>query len=54
MGTFSEFNALPVKLLYFTAIADGNKVRLNWEAANEQETFKYEIQKSLNATNFSF
>ncbi len=54
LGTFSEFNALPVKLLYFTAIADGNKVRLNWEAANEQETFKYEIQKSLNATNFSF
>jgi hypothetical protein len=54
LGTFSKFNALPVKLLYFTAIADGNKVRLNWEAANEQETFKYEVQKSLNATNFSF
>jgi hypothetical protein len=54
LGTFSQYNALPVKLLYFTAIADGNKVRLNWEAANEQETFRYEIQKSLNATNFSF
>ncbi|MBL0200789.1 MAG: T9SS type A sorting domain-containing protein [Chitinophagaceae bacterium] len=54
LGTFSEFNALPVKLLYFTAIADGNKVRLNWEAANEQEVFKYEIEKSLSATNFSF
>ncbi|MBK7308943.1 MAG: T9SS type A sorting domain-containing protein [Chitinophagaceae bacterium] len=54
LGTFSKFNALPVKLLYFTAIADGNKVRLNWEAANEQEVFKYEIEKSLSATNFSF
>ena len=53
LGTFSEFNALPVKLLYFTAIADGNKVRLNWEAANEQETVKYEIEKSLTATNFT-
>lgn len=53
LGTFSEFNALPVKLLYFTAIADGNKVRLNWEAANEQETVKYEIEKSLTGTNFS-
>lgn len=52
LGSFSKFNALPVKLLYFTAIADGNKVRLNWEAANEQETVKYEIEKSLTATNF--
>ena len=53
LGTFSKFNALPVKLLYFTAIADGNKVRLNWEAANEQETVKYDVERSLNATNFS-
>jgi len=53
LGTFSKFNALPVKLLYFTAIADGNKVRLNWEAANEQETVKYEVERSLNATNYN-
>jgi hypothetical protein len=54
LGTFSKYNGLPVKLIYFTAIADGNKVRLNWEAANEQETLRYEVEKSLNATNFSF
>ena len=53
LGTFSKFNALPAKLLYFTAIADGNRVRLNWEVANEFETVKYEIEKSLNANNFS-
>ena len=53
LGSFSKFNALPVKLLYFTAIADGNKVRLNWEAANEQDTRTYEIEKSLSGTNFS-
>jgi hypothetical protein len=53
LGTFSKWNALPAKLLYFTAIADGNKVRLNWEAANEQETLKYEIEKSLTTTNFN-
>jgi Secretion system C-terminal sorting domain len=53
LGTFSQYNALPVKLIYFTAIADGNRVRLNWEAANEQETVKYEIEKSLNATSFT-
>jgi hypothetical protein len=54
LGTFSKYNALPVKLLYFTAIADGNKVRLNWEAAHEQETLRYEVEKSLNATNFTY
>lgn len=53
LGSFSKFNALPAKLLYFTAIADGNRVRLNWEVANEQETVKYEIEKSLTASNFS-
>lgn len=52
LGSFSQFNALPVKLLYFTALADGNRVRLNWEAANEQETVKYEIERSLTATNY--
>lgn len=54
IGSFSKFNPLPVKLIYFTAIADGNKVRLNWEAANEQETLKYEIEKSLSPTNFTY
>lgn len=54
LGTINRFNALPVKLLYFTAIADGNKVRLNWEVSNEQETLKYELQKSLNGTSFSY
>lgn len=53
LGTFSRFNALPVKLLYFTAIADGNRVRLNWEAANEQETVKYEIEKSLTTSGYA-
>ncbi len=53
LGSFSKFNALPVKLLYFTAIADGSKVRLNWEAANEQETVKYDVERSLNASNYS-
>ncbi len=54
LGTFSKINALPAQLIYFTAIADGNKVRLNWEAANEQQTDRYEIEKSLSTTNFSF
>ena len=54
LGTYSKYNALPVTLVYFTAIADGNKVRLNWEADNEQDTRTYEIQHSLTAAGFSF
>lgn len=52
LGTFSKFNSLPVKLIYFTALPDGNRVRLNWEAANEQDVVFYEVEKSLNATDF--
>jgi len=29
-------------------------VRLNWEVANEQETLRYELEKSLNATSFTY
>ena len=53
LGTYSKYNALPVKLIYFTAIGDGNKVRLNWDVANEQDIITYEVQKSLTATNFT-
>lgn len=53
LGTNSKYNGLPVKLIYFNAIADGNKVRLDWEAANEQDTRTYEIERSLNAINFT-
>lgn len=54
LGTISPYNGLPAKLLFFTAIADGSKVRLNWEVANEQETVRYELEKSLNATSFTY
>lgn len=53
LGTSSSTNPLPIKLIYFTAIGDGNKVRLNWEVANEQDIVTYEVQKSLTASNFT-
>ena len=53
LGTFSRYNALPVKLLYFTALADGNKVRLNWDVANEETTIYNEVERSLTGTGFS-
>jgi hypothetical protein len=53
LGTLSLWNALPLKLLYWTATADGNKVRLNWNVEQEQNIAKYEVEKSLNGANFS-
>jgi|GEM_PF-887360 len=53
LASYSKYNALPIKLLYFTAIADGNKVRLNWDVANEETTLYYEVEKSLTGTGFS-
>ncbi len=53
LGSFSKYNALPVKFLYFTAVADGNKVRLNWNVKDEKEVSKYEVEKSLNGTSFT-
>lgn len=53
LGTYSKFNALPLQLLYFTAIADGNKVRLNWDVDNEQNVSLYEVEKSLTGTGFT-
>jgi Secretion system C-terminal sorting domain len=53
LGTYSPFNALPVKLLYFTALPDNGKVRLNWYVEQEVDTRLYEIEKSTNGTSFS-
>jgi len=53
LATFSKYNALPLTLLYFTALADGNKVRLNWDVANEENTMYYDVEKSLTGTGFS-
>jgi len=53
LGTFSKYNALPLKLVYFTAAADANKVRLNWDVTNEQDVRYYEVEKSLSAVTFS-
>jgi len=53
LGTWSKYNALPLRLLYFNAIPDGNRVRLNWEIRNDQDINVYEIEKSLDGNNFT-
>ena len=53
IGTRSPNNALPVKLLYFTAVADGNRVRLNWNVEQEEDVVRYEVERSLTGSLFS-
>lgn len=53
LGTWSKYNALPVRLLYWTAAADGNRVRLMWKVEQEQDVQKYDIEKSTDGINFT-
>lgn len=52
LGTWSRYNALPVKLIYWTAAPDGNRVRLMWKVEAEQDVQKYDIEKSTDGVNF--
>ncbi len=54
IGTFSKNNLLPIKIVSFTAAADGHKVRLNWDIRNDQDINVYEIEKSLTSGNFTY
>ena len=54
MATSTSNNPLPVKLIYFTAFADGNKVRLNWDTRNDYDITGYVIEKSLNGSSFAY
>lgn len=40
------FNILPVKVYNFKAFADGNKVKLNWQATDESDVNSYTIERS--------
>ncbi len=47
------FAALPVELTSFTGYNQGAVNRLQWITASEQNTLKYEIQKSTSSANWS-
>jgi hypothetical protein len=53
LGTYSPFNALPVKLVYFTAVPDGKQVRLTWQVQQEQDVRLYEMEHSVDGVHFS-
>lgn len=45
-------NPLPVELITFTAKPQGNSALLNWATASETNSATFEIERSLNGTNF--
>ena len=53
--TFGSINLspLPVKLVAFTAIADGNNSFLNWTTASEQNNDRFEIERSIDGVHFT-
>ncbi|MES2656615.1 MAG: BNR-repeat neuraminidase N-terminal domain-containing protein [Bacteroidota bacterium] len=48
-----NINALPVKLVQFTAKPDNNDVLLNWQSAMELNANQYQIEVSTNGINFN-
>lgn len=46
LGNTDLVNPLPVELLSFTAVADGNTVTLNWRTASELENDYFMVQRS--------
>jgi hypothetical protein len=45
--------ALPVKLVWFTAVIKDKKVALDWQTASEENTSHFDIQQSTNGTAFT-
>ena len=48
------FAPLPVELTTFTGYNDGDKNILNWTTASEQNTNRFEIEKSLENSNWTY
>ncbi len=43
---------LPVKLLYFNVTAEGTKAHLSWRTATEQNSDRFEIERSIDGIHF--
>lgn len=49
---FTVATSLPVELLSFTAAAEGSQVQLRWETAGEQNTDRYQVERSCDGQTF--
>ncbi|HNJ29728.1 MAG TPA: T9SS type A sorting domain-containing protein [Ferruginibacter sp.] len=49
---FDKNVPLPVKLIYFDVKPDGRKAHLSWQTATEQNSDRFEIERSINGLTF--
>lgn len=49
---FDKQVPLPVKLLYFNVKAEGSKAHLSWRTATEQNSDRFDIERSIDGLNF--
>lgn len=49
---FDKQVPLPVKLLYFNVKAEGNKAHLSWRTATEQNSDRFDIERSFDGLSF--
>ena len=52
MGAFESTVALPIELISFTAIPNGDNVDLNWSTASERSNDYFTIEKSIDGIHF--
>lgn len=50
--TVYHYSTLPVELLFFRAVPDGEEVRLNWATASEFDNDHFTVQRSRNGVDF--
>jgi hypothetical protein len=53
LGTGDPNNTLPVELLYFTGKANVDNIELNWATETETNNDYFEIQRSIDAVNYT-
>lgn len=52
LGSATAMNPLPITLLHFTAMAQGNTVRCDWATASEFDNDYFTVEKSANGVDF--
>lgn len=52
-GSITGGNPFPVEITHFSALQDGNKIKLSWTTASEINTDYFQIEKSIDGINFS-
>lgn len=52
LGSFTNFNPLPLDLLSFDAKIEGESVKVTWETTNEQDNSHFNVERSQDATSF--